>query len=170
MQSVIYKSLAGLAYIDITGTIFAAGIFWWLHTQVTSTDFTTAAALALVLLGLDLVGTFLAAYTYRLSKIVIDSEHVTVYQYTGLFQPRISEINLADLQVDSSRGVGILSNIFNYGTLIIESAAGGQYLKLTFVPDADELEEHLIALHDQAVKPQKLCTALCKLVLTDNIY
>lgn len=86
---VLKKSVAGLIYIYTSGLILAAAILVMMRlalvTQPQDTGIIGASALAVLML--DILGMFVFAYTYKLSKVIITRSHITVYNYPSPFAP-----------------------------------------------------------------------------------
>lgn len=95
--------------------------------------------------------TAVAAYIYNHNVLLITSEKVAQQLYLSLFNKKISQISIADVQDTTVRQDGILSHIFNYGTVTIETAGEQENYKFTFAPNPYEVSKALTGSHEADV-------------------
>lgn len=63
-----------------------------------------------------------ATYIYRQSKLLITDKNLIQITQTGLFIRNVARLSIANVEDVSAGQRGILSTIFNYGTLTIQTA------------------------------------------------
>lgn len=110
-----------------------------------------------VLLGLLLVigagiMTFIAAFLYRSNVIFITNEKIAQVVYLSLFNRKISQLSIGDVQDVTVTQKGILSHLFNYGTLVIETAGEQENYRFTYVPDPYQTSKAIVGAHEQNLK------------------
>ncbi len=91
--------------------------------------------LSFIALVLTLIGTLIGVFLYRSNVIYVTSEKIAQVLYTSLFNRKISQLSIGDVQDVTVTQKGILAHIFNYGVLVIETAGEQQNYTFTFVPD-----------------------------------
>ena len=105
-----------------------------------------AAALLMALLGV--IGTFIGAFLYRSNVIYVTSEKIAQVLYTSLFNRKISQLSIGDVQDVTVTQKGIPAHIFNYGVLVIETAGEQQNYTFTFVPDPYSVSKSIVGSHE----------------------
>lgn len=109
-----------------------------------------------VVIGLFLTVFILAitgviAYLYQNSIVLITSEKVVQQLYLSLFNRKISQLSIADVQDVTVRKDGIFAHIFDYGTLTIETAGEQSNYTFTYTPDPYGTAKDLIGAHEADV-------------------
>ncbi len=94
------------------------------------------------------VATFIAAFLYRSNVIYITSEKLAQVLYISLFNRKISQLSIGDVQDVTVTQKGILAHLFNYGTLVIETAGEQQNYTFTFVPDPYQVSKSIVGAHE----------------------
>ncbi|MDQ5972540.1 MAG: hypothetical protein QG553_699 [Patescibacteria group bacterium] len=64
----------------------------------------------------------LYTYIYRQSKLIISNKNLTQVLQHGLFNRKVSELSLANVEDVTAKQRGILASIFGFGNLIVETA------------------------------------------------
>lgn len=93
--------------------------------------------------------TTVAAYLYTNNVVLVTSEKITQQLYLSLFNRKISQLSIADVQDVTVRQQGIFAHIFNYGTLTIETAGEQSNYTFTFTPDPYEVGKDLVGAHER---------------------
>lgn len=88
----------------------------------TATAFAMASLIGLLLL--IVVGLLLLTATiiYRRSRLIVTTANITQVQQVGLFNRKVSQLSLIDIEDVSAEQKGVMPTMFNYGTLYIETA------------------------------------------------
>ncbi len=102
----------------------------------------------LLILGVA-VGTFIAAFLYRSSVIFVTSEKIAQVQYVSLFNRKVSQLSIGDVQDVTVNQKGILAHLFKYGTLVIETAGEQQNYTFTYVPDPYQISQLIVGAHER---------------------
>lgn len=93
-------------------------------------------------------GMVIASIIYRSNVIFVTNEKVAQVQYTSLFSRKISQLSIGDIQDVTVTQKGIFPRIFNYGTLVIETAGEQQNYTFTYVPKPYESSKIVIGAHE----------------------
>lgn len=95
--------------------------------------------------------TVVAAFLYINNVVLVTSEKISQQLYLSLFNKKISQLSIADVQDVTVRQQGIFAHIFNYGTLTIETAGEQSNYTFTFTPEPYEAAKDLVGSHEQDV-------------------
>lgn len=80
------------------------------------------ALVGLLLSSLSLVMTAVTAYLYQNNVVLVTSEKIAQQLYRTIFDKKISQLSIGDIQDVSVAQRGVFAKIFGYGTLTIETA------------------------------------------------
>lgn len=162
----IRKHPIGLVFIYITGafvTFLLTGIAILTAALLSSGDlpessgFSNGAAGALVialcifLAALSVIATAIAAYLFRSNVILVTSDKLAQLLNPSLFNRKISQLNINDVQDVTVTQRGILPHAFNYGTLVVETAGEQQNYTFSLVPDPYATSKTIIGAHEKNV-------------------
>lgn len=95
-------------------------------------------AIGLLVLLMTVIGAvflILATRIYKGNQLIVTDLHVTEVQQLGLFNRKVSELSMANVEDVTSNTDGILPTIFNYGTLTIETAGEQHNFVFKFCPN-----------------------------------
>lgn len=99
----------------------------------------------------SIIITAVAAYLYKNNVLLVTSEKVCQMLYVSLFNRKISQLSIADVQDVSVKQQGIFAHMFNYGTITIETAGEQQNYTFTFTPEPYEAAKILVGSHESDV-------------------
>lgn len=161
----IRKHPFGLALIYFTGAAIAAIIFSFLvlGPMVFSSDFLgldielgslrpVLILIGFVLTVFALIGTAIGAYLYQANVVIVTSEKIAQLLYKSLFDRKISQLSIGDVQDVSVQQKGIFARMFNYGTLIVETAGEQNNYVFTFTPKPYETAKAIVGSHEENLK------------------
>lgn len=132
-------------------------IFFLLPTVITDLDqaFAIASVFSVVIIVLAAVFLFIATLVYRQNRIIVTDRNITQILQYGLFNRKVSQLNLVNVEDVTSVHNGIFANIFGYGVLKIETAGEQANFNFTFCPRAGyhakiilNAREKLLGQHD----------------------
>lgn len=95
--------------------------------------------------------TAVVAFLYKNSIVLITSEKVVQQLYISLFNRKISQLSIADVQDVTVKQQGIFAHIFDYGTLTIETAGEQSNYTFTFTPEPYQTAKDLVGSHEADV-------------------
>lgn len=146
--TVIRKSFVGLVLIYLFG-ILAVGILGVaaLYLSTTQHDF---AILLLIMAIVVAIVTLLQAYVYNLSRIVITAEQLDVVNWTSIINQNNAVCEWHQVEDIDFKKSGILGLLFDYGTLLIQTAGTERNLRITMVPRVEHARDYMAALADSA--------------------
>ncbi len=98
---------------------------------------------------LSVVATAISAYLYKASVVLLTSEKIVQILYVSLFNRKISQLSIGDVQDVTVKQTGILAHLFKYGTIIIETAGEQQNYTFTFAPDPYEASKQIVGSHER---------------------
>lgn len=96
----------------------------------------------------SIIITAVAAFLYSNNVVIITSEKISQQLYLSLFNKKISQLSIADVQDVTVKQQGILAHIFNYGTVTIETAGEQSNYTFTFTPEPYEMAKDLVGSHE----------------------
>lgn len=98
------------------------------------------------------VVTAIAAYLYKSNVILVTSEKLAQLLNPALFNRKISQLSIGDVQDVSVHQRGIFPHTFNYGTIVIETAGEQQNYMFTFAPDPYSAAKIIVNSHEENLK------------------
>ncbi len=160
----IRKHPVGLAIIILTGgfvmlALAIVGIFASVTDFVGITgaqETSQVGALITIVCILLIIGaavmTFIAAFLYNSNVIFVTSEKIAQVVYKSLFNRKISQLSIGDVQDTTVTQKGVIAHMFNYGTLVIETAGEQQNYTFTYVPDPYQVSKMIVGSHERNLK------------------
>lgn len=109
-------------------------------------------AIGFLLTTFSLIGTAIGAYLYQANVVIVTSEKIAQLLYTTLFDRKISQLSIGDVQDVSVQQKGIFARIFNYGTLVVETAGEQNNYVFTFTPQPYETAKAIVGSHEENLK------------------
>lgn len=119
-------------------------------------DLSSLGAVALLLCGLlsilSLIVAAIAAYLYQSNVVYVTNEKIAQVLYTTLFDRKISQLSIGDVQDVTTRQAGLFARLFNYGTLVIETAGEQSNYMFSFTPRPYEASRVIVNAHEENLK------------------
>ena len=106
---------------------------------------------AVLLLGILGIMT-IQAILYENNVIFVTTDKIAQVLYISLFNRKISQLSIGDVQDVTVTQKGILANMFNYGTLVVETAGEQQNYTFTFIPDPYRHSKAIVGTHEENLK------------------
>lgn len=103
------------------------------------------------LIAAVLLGVILAAgtFVYRQSSLTITDRNVIQVLQQGLFNRKISQISLANVEDVTSHQKGFFANAFNFGVIKIETAGEQANFHFTYCPDSNKVSKIILDAKDE---------------------
>lgn len=115
----------------------------------------SVGAIAYIVIAFLTVGfLFIANIVYWGNRWVVTSDSITQITQTSLFHTQSSQLSLGNLEDISAEQDGILTHMFNYGVLKVETAGERSKFQFIYCPDPNEYAQKVIAARE--VFEQKL--------------
>ncbi len=159
----IRKHPIGLFFIYLTGLSIVLLFALMLYVVGFSAGFSSAfdgagisgdsargviALLGFVLIVGAVIVMTIQAILYVNNVIFVTSEKIAQVLYLTLFNRKISQLSIGDVQDVTVTQKGILAHIFNYGTLVIETAGEQQNYTFTYIPDPYTYSRAIVSSHE----------------------
>lgn len=157
----IRKHPFGLFIILATGLLLGVSMFF-IALFATAVDFSQIFMFAeannakpllilvsfILLLGIGIM-TYIGAFLYNSNVIFVTNEKIAQIVYLSLFNRKISQLSIGDVQDVTVTQKGILAHFFNYGTLVIETAGEQENYKFTYVPEPYQVSKMIVGAHER---------------------
>lgn len=136
----IYKHAFGIitVYIQATiGLVLALGLaFFLLPTVLSDTSGAMALATAFAILAVAFAALIILVATiiYRQSHIIVTDKNITQVLQGGLFQRKVSQLTMANVEDVTSDQRGFFASFFDFGILKIETAGEQANFHFSFCP------------------------------------
>lgn len=110
-----------------------------------------SVAALLVIAAVVMVGFLLVAATvvYMNSRFTVTDRNVIQVVQKGLLNRKISQLSLANVEDVTSEQRGIFSNMFNYGTLVVETAGEQANFNFSFCPNPHRVAKIILEAKDE---------------------
>ena len=96
-----------------------------------------------------LIAMTIQAILYTNNVIFVTSEKIAQILYINLFNRKISQLSIGDVQDVTVTQKGIMAHMFNYGTLVIETAGEQQNYTFTYIPDPYMHSKAIVGTHER---------------------
>ena len=114
----------------------------------------TKLATELYLIGLAL-SLLIIFVLYYLNLHIITSLRIVDIDQSGLFHHAISELNIDKIEDVTSETKGVLGNIFDYGTVYVQTAGAKERFEFNNVPNPARLVKIILDLYELNGRPEK---------------
>lgn len=105
----------------------------------------------LLLCALAVVSTLVGTYLYQANVVLVTSEKIAQVLYKTIFDRKISQLSIGDVQDVTVAQTGIFARFFNYGTLVIETAGEQQNYTFSYTPNPYEVAKLIVGSHERNV-------------------
>lgn len=99
-------------------------------------------------LGL-LVALFIIYILYYLNFHVVSVERIVDIDQTGLLFREVSELNIETIEDVTSQKKGLLGNLFNYGTVFVQTAGATERFEFHNIANPEEITSIILKLYEQ---------------------
>lgn len=106
---------------------------------------------ALLVIALGLVFMILAARIYNSHQLIITDQNITQVLQIGLFNRKVSELSMSNVEDVTAQQKGIFPTIFNYGTLKIETAGEQNNFLFNYCPNPNAYAKALLDARSQYI-------------------
>lgn len=158
----IRKHPFGLFVILVTGMFIAIAIFAAVAALASSSflgdiGLSSSVRPVIVLIGF-LISIFVIiislvnAHLYHNNVVYVTNEKLAQILHITLFNRKISQLSIGDVQDVTVSQNGFVPNLVGYGTLVVETAGEQQNYTFTFVPKPYETSKIIINAHESSIK------------------
>jgi uncharacterized membrane protein YdbT with pleckstrin-like domain len=99
-----------------------------------------------------LIAGYISAWVYKRSALIVTSEKLVQLLQKNLLDRKISQLSIGDIQDVSVDQRGILSRVFRYGTVVIETAGEQSNYTFDHVPLPHEYSKEIVGAHERNLK------------------
>lgn len=85
-----------------------------------------------------------ATYIYRQSKLLLTDQSLVQITQRGLFIRKISRLSLSNVEDVTAEQRGVLANLFNYGTLVVQTGAEKKNFTFSWCPNPNRYADRII--------------------------
>ena len=125
--------------LAMVGVIVITGLAYFLIPSVLTDDvdqaFLYANLFVSVVIVFAVLLTILVSMVYRKNRLIVTDRNITQILQYGLFNRKTSQLNMVNVEDVTSRQYGMLSNMFGFGELIIETAGEQSNFHFTNCPN-----------------------------------
>jgi len=163
--SEIRKHPIGLIAIYFTGFIVAAALLIAMLVTAnlasqdlleTGSDFSSFRPIliwaGIIMSAITVAFTIIGGIIYRSNVVFITSEKIVQVLYRNIIDRKISQLNTGDVQDVTVRQDTLLSRIFNYGTIIVETAGEQQNYTFTFAPTPYKYAKDIVTAQEMSTE------------------
>lgn len=148
---IVRKHPIGIVGIYIEAIIGLAAVFGLL--LAVAPDFLTGLSsqayrilVGIIVFGLAILIFFLfiATYVYRQSRLMVTDRSLVQILQKSLFIRKISRLSMSNVEDVTAEERGILSTIFNYGTIVVQTAGTMDNFIFPYCPDPAKYADQII--------------------------
>ncbi len=99
-----------------------------------------------------LLGGYVAGWVYQRSTLVLTSEKLVQLTQRSLFDRKISQLAIGDIQDVTVDQKGMLSRIFKYGSVNIETSGEQYNYSFDYAPHPHDISKEIISAHERNVQ------------------
>jgi len=124
------------------GVIVAGGLVLSVLPELIARDenpeiYAVIGIIAMVLLGFMVLLLFVATIIYNKSKLVITDKTITQTIQVGLFNRKVSQLAISNVEDVTAQKSGIFPTMLNFGMLLVETAGEQMNFHFDYCPNAD---------------------------------
>lgn len=110
------------------------------------------ALVGIVAAGIVVLVSLIGGYIYRSNVILVTSEKLAQVLYSNIIDRKISQLSIGDVQDVTVSQKGLFARLFNYGTLVIETAGEQQNYTFTYAPSPYQCSKAIVNAHEENLK------------------
>ncbi len=159
-KQVFYKSFVMVLPVVVAGLILGALAFLGMsygaaHPEIrldqylpviNGSAFAMFCLLAFVLTGLLMFG---AIWIWRNNRILVTNEHIVDIDQVTLFRRSVATLTLSRIQDVSAEIAGPVQTVFQYGTVVIQTAGQQEKFKFDYLPHPYDVEQYVLEVHKE---------------------
>jgi uncharacterized membrane protein YdbT with pleckstrin-like domain len=126
----------------VLGLILAGGLLLFLMSELVPREdnpniYAALGALAVVVVGFMIIIMLIATIIYHKSNFVITDQSIRQTLQISLFNKKISQLDVAQIQDVTAEKKGFLPTFLNYGRLLVETAGEQENFHFDYCPNPD---------------------------------
>lgn len=151
LVTIVHRHLIGIVgiylgtLVAVLAVLFLGGfIMPGLFDNISSDGYSLLIALSLLGVGVLALVLFVATYVYRQSKLLVTDKSLVQIIQQGLFTRKVSRLSMSNVEDVHAEHRGILSTIFDYGILTIQTAGERENFIFNWCPNPDKYADRII--------------------------
>lgn len=158
----VYRHPFGIMIIYVQvffGLAAAAGLLFWLlpsagivDTEENPQVLTWLGVGILIIAAIMVLILLIATVIYRRNKLVITSKSITQIAQIGLFNRRVSQLAISNLEDATAIKKGIFQTFLDYGTLNVETAGEQNNFHFMYCPQPDRYAKYILDAREKFVE------------------
>ncbi len=158
----VYRHPFGIMIIYVQvffGLSAAAGLLFWLlpsagivNTEENPQVLTWLGVGILFIAAIMVLILLVATVIYRRNKLVITSKSITQIAQIGLFNRRVSQLAISNLEDATAIKKGIFQTFLDYGTLNVETAGEQNNFHFMYCPQPDKYAKYILEAREKFVE------------------
>lgn len=142
-----------LSAIGLMGAIGLVGLsFNLLNVKLSTSQLAIVVAVVGILLFVVLLLLLLATFVYRQSKLIVTDKNITQVMQKGLFNRKISQLSMANVEDVTAEQKGIFALTFGYGVLKIETAGEQANFVFDFCPNPNKVAKDVLDARERFIE------------------
>jgi len=105
----------------------------------------------LILSLLVLAATALVVVIYQSNVIYVTNQKIAEVAYISIFNRKVTQLGLGSIEDVTFRQQGIFPHLFNYGTIIIETAGEVENCYFSYLPNPNFYSQEIIQAHEDYI-------------------
>jgi uncharacterized membrane protein YdbT with pleckstrin-like domain len=149
--TVVHRSIIGLVYIYLFAlaavvALIALAVLAFPSIFSSLSDNSNMLVLAGMVFAIALVFfiLFIATYVYRQSKLIVTDQNLIQILQGGLFSRKISRLSVSNVEDVTADQHGFLPTIFDYGTLVVETAGEMKNFIFPYCPNPNKFADQIL--------------------------
>jgi uncharacterized membrane protein YdbT with pleckstrin-like domain len=156
----IYKHAFGIIIVYIQaglGLVLSLGLAFFLLPSVlgdTNGAFAIATTFAMLAVIFAVLIILVATIIYRQSHLIITDKNITQVLQGGLFQRKVSQLTMANVEDVTSEQRGFFASIFDFGVLKVETAGEQENFHFNFCPKPSYYAKIILEAREKYVEKE----------------
>jgi len=149
----LFASLV-LTIVGLYGVYYGARYEPQVTKQVSGLPINIAFISILILIAVAFI-TWGVVWIWRRNRIVVTNEHIVDIDQRGLFNKKVSTLSLVKIQDVTAKVNGPWQTVFQFGTVIIQSAGEKENFSMNYIPYPYQTEQYILEVHRQFIQKSK---------------
>lgn len=160
--TVVKRSVIGLVATYLVAFLAIAAITALIITMSPETFKTSSASISGTLMLAFFVAAILlvlilytATYIYRQSRLLLTDKSLVQISQKTLFNRQVSRLSMSNVEDVKCEQRGLISSLFNYGTLTVQTAGTEDNFIFTLCPNPNQIADQVIEARQNYAKNQE---------------
>ena len=153
-QHVFFKSVFAILPFIVAGVILSLVSLFMIFYGASHPDFVPSVPIGLAVIGIVILLLVVlmmwgVIWVWRRNRVVVTNERLVDISQNGLFSKKVSTLSLAKIQDVSAKVNGPWQTLFQFGTVIVQTAGERENFVLDFLPAPYQTEQYILEVHRQ---------------------